>query len=188
MRQKRLVGGRAGLLVLVGVFGLPFLNYSTSLFSVAYTLATDPTTAYPDIFASEMVLVAATAILIIAGLTGVFPKGSGVLAFIGSALLIADGYVASKASTVSFTLADYGSGMYLILLATIIVFVAGFFIRSRQAVQPQPMMQPAPTWPAQPHATGAAPPASQGVRFCPNCGGQVRAGSAFCESCGTRLG
>jgi hypothetical protein len=189
--QKRLVGVVAGLLMLAGVFLLPFTNFTGSLASIAYGVATDPTTGFASILAVEIILILATVLIVIAGLIGLRPKVSGVLGIVGSVVLIVNGYL-NPSSTVNFAVTDYRWGMYLILIGALIALAVGLSLRDKRPATlqapAQPQTQPMPP----PQAMSPPPPQWQTrppnqARYCRNCGQQVGAGARFCRNCGASI-
>lgn len=196
MEQKRLIGGVVGLLFLVGVFFLQFINYLGSLYSVVYDSLTDPG-SFPATSAgaynpNEYIMFAAFFLLVIAGLLGVWPKISGILGIIGSIALAVDGYLPLTINGAYYSVGDYGAGLYLVLVASIVLLVVGFFLPSKRqmvptSMPPQPMAAPPQSMAAPSYSPAPQQPAIQGARFCPSCGQPVGGGSRFCMNCGASL-
>jgi len=72
----------------------------------------------------------------------------------------------------------YGAGLYLTLIAGLLIVACGYLASRDPALVPgasarQPVAGPVPTG----HARA-------GMRYCQNCGAEVDAGSRFCRSCG----
>lgn len=215
-----------GLVILAGVFLLPFSAVTASLGSPAAqqnSLYATFTALYgglgqvqasgdvPTITLTYIVLVA-TILLIIAGLVGIFPLGTGVLGIVGMALVTVGPYMVIPGYT--FNASNFGVGFYMLWIASIIALAASFWHGKggKGAMQQQVVVQQAPpTSMASSQPQQAAPSVvvnptfnvSQGqapsgtwqrnentasMRACPNCGSQNPSTATFCKACGSNLG
>lgn len=124
------MGVVAGLLVWAGVFALPFMaNDSSTLWTDFNNLASHLN--YLSAFSGpvqqfDYAVMAAAVVFILAGLLGAWPRASGILGVLGSIVVVGFG---ANLPGGGLGLGDYGSGYYLILVASIVLLGVGFFWR-----------------------------------------------------------
>ncbi len=219
MHPGRILGAIMGLVILAGVFVLPFSATSAGLGSAEsqqsslYNTFTGVYSSLSQLQAAgdtqtitlAYLILIATILLIIAGLVGIFPLGTGVLGIVGMVLLTLGPYLVLPNYAVN--LSDYGVAFYVLWIASIIALAASFWHgkRGKGSMQQQVVVQQAP-------ATSMAPPTvvvsptfnvAQGqapsgtwqrmestaqMKTCPNCGNQNLSTATFCKSCGSNLG
>lgn len=93
----------------------------------------------------DFILMVCFVILVIAGLVGFFPLGSGVLGIVGMAILTAGAYFTLGANQPS-----YDTGFYLLWVESIVVLIASFVHGRRgQKVVKEYTQAQAPATPAQ---------------------------------------
>ena len=210
-----------GLVILAGVFILPFTATSAGLGSaesqqnslyntftgVYSSLGQLQATGDTQTMTLAYLILIATVLLIIAGLVGIFPLGTGVLGIVGMVLLTLGPYLVMPDYAV--VLSDYGVAFYVIWIASIIALAASFWHGKggKGSMQQQVVVQQAPaaSMAAQPPtvvinptfnvAQGLAPSGTwqptnntTQMRTCPNCGTQNPSAATFCRSCGSSLG
>jgi hypothetical protein len=171
-----------GLVILATIFALPFgtTNSNTlygvvgpkiSNFGAISGSTSDVTYAY--------IFIVAFILLVIAGVVGLFPLGTGVLGIVGMALITVAPYLIPGQKL------DPGTGFYVVWGASIVSLGASFWHRKKKGIaapvnvtvtQTQTMGAPAQTA----HAT-------KGEVKCPNCGTTNAAGAATCVKCGASL-
>ncbi len=153
----RVLGIILGIVILAAIAFLPFGSTNTdtllSRFSSTYgnlnTIQDNGTTQ--DIISAYILLVASI-VLIIAGLVGVFPLGTGVMGVVGMALITIAPYLEVGGS---FITSDYGIGFVVIWIASIVSLGASFWhgkkksdvtVQQNVVVQsPNPPPSPGPT-------------------------------------------
>ena len=116
------------------------------------------------------------------------------IALIVSAIFIRRSYntMATRLNIGTFktagTLYFVGAILTIILVGFIILFVAAIvqIIAFFAIPDSEPGMQAQPTGGMAPQPMGPAP-AQAGTRFCPNCGTQLTATTAYCTKCGAKL-
>jgi hypothetical protein len=179
LHPGRILGIILGLIILVTIFLVPFGSADTSTLygkvgpwisnlgtiQSSYTSA-DLTYAY--------IFIAAFILLVIAGLVGLFPLGTGVLGVVGMAIITVAPYVVYPNGP---THLDPGAGFYVIWVASIASLGASFWHRKKQ---------PANVTVAQTQTMGSATEATKQVK-CPNCGTMNPGDSVQCTNCGTQL-
>jgi hypothetical protein len=81
------------------------------------------------------------------------------------------------------------SGLVTFVIAFIIVFAIGMFIRSllRRGRKPADSGNVTITPQINIEQTNAQPPQSAGASFCSNCGTKIEPGSGFCGNCGNKV-
>lgn len=136
MHPGRILGAAMGIIILISVFVLPFGSLpgvpdtSSTLFSgfqkVVSHVAAVEAAGDADLLATDFMLIVAVLILTIAGLTGIFPLGSGVLGLIGMGMLTVSPYL-NNDLTPNIT---WGIGYYTIWVASFVSIAAAFW-RSR---------------------------------------------------------
>lgn len=187
-----------GLVILAAIFALPIGSAQNTFYKVVEPLLG----AIGDIrylpteqMIFSYILIIAFILLVIAGLVGFFPLGTGVLGIVGMAMLsLAPGFVGLEV--------EWGAGFYVLWAASIVAIGASFWHKrglsrasQSQVVQvtvqppaypptpsPPPPSQPStpsPTVPPPPpsglpvtpsQSLPPAPPVSRSVKRCPVCG------------------
>ncbi len=118
-----------GLVILVTIFLIPFYSPSSTLYGKAWPLlnnlgsiansGSSSTTAFDYVTAIAFVL------LVIAGLVGIFPLGTGVIGVVAMAILTAGTYFIYPNSGMP----SFGIGYYVVWAASIISLGASFWHR-----------------------------------------------------------
>ena len=174
-----------GLVILASIFFLPFGTGSQpdTLYGAAGPLISNlgAVQASGDTAAISYsyLLVISFVLLVIAGLVGIFPLGTGVLGVVGMAMITLAPYLIYPNGGVALST---GLGFYVIWGASIVSLGASFWHgKKKQAVPPlsvtvtqtQTMVPPAPK--------------TEAEIKCPNCGTMNAAGVAKCSNCGRDL-
>lgn len=173
MHPGRILGAIMGLVILISIFLLPFFAGLTLYGIVGPMLGgigelqgfgvQGMTLGY--LFIISFIL------LVIAGIVGIFPLGTGVLGVVGMAMItVAPFLVGSEASLL---LSFVGIGYYVIWIASIVALGASFWHRRSQAqshlvqvnvqqhqAQPAQIVQPVQTPPVYPVSQPPPPPTS----------------------------
>ena len=131
----RKLGIVLGLVILASIFLLPFGSSNTdTLYTIAGPLLSDlgsiqssGTAAY---IAFAYVTVIAFILLVIAGLVGIFPLGTGVLGVVGMAMITIGPYLFYPNSAYGL---DAGLGFIVIWAASIGALAASFWHRRKKA-------------------------------------------------------
>ena len=127
LQAGRVAGTAAGVITLLAAFLIPFgsipgfVQQGSTLYSAfsSATLSLPQVPKEQSMLAAEATIVTIVAgiLIIVAGVLGAFPLGSGVLGISGMTLLTAFAFIADKMSLSS--LLSFGTGYYLILVASI---------------------------------------------------------------------
>lgn len=116
-------------------------------------------------------------LLVIAGLVGIFPLGTGVMGVVGMAMISVSGFLVFADGSQPM---PNGAGFYLIWIASIVSLGASFWHGKKKEEKAPVTVNVTQTT----TATTAAPASK--VK-CPNCGTENAAGSAKCSNCGKDL-
>lgn len=137
MHPGRILGIVMGLVILAAVFVLPINMAGYSLYYVVAPLMS-AIGSLQTLPYQQMVfgygLVVSFILLVIAGVVGFFPLGTGVLGVVGAALLAAVPYMISLPVT-------WGVGFYVIWIASIVSLGASFWHRREKAEAKAPAVQ-----------------------------------------------
>lgn len=134
MRLGRLVGIGIGIVILLVVFFVPFgaipgyVQHGDTLYTAfSGAMANVPQVQNSGSFADAgaiLVLAVAGLLLLIAGIVGIFPLGTGVLGAVGMALLTVGPYFTGHIS--SYSAASFDIGFYALWVASIAALVMSF--------------------------------------------------------------
>jgi ribosomal protein S27E len=181
LHPGRILGIILGLVILVTIFVIPFGSANTTLYGIV-----NPKLSYlqsgsgPDI-AYNYVLVIAFILLVIAGVVGLFPLGTGVLGVVGMAMItVAPSLVYPNGSP---NVVGMGAGFYVIWVASIASLGASFWHKKKQ--QPAPVTVNV----TQTQTMGGTTMTKEeklDVK-CPNCGTMNASGAVQCSNCGAQL-
>ena len=179
-----------GLVILVTIFTLPF-NGSDTLYTIGSSAINNLSAiqAMGDSAAITFtyIWIIGFILLLIAGVVGIFPLGTGVLGVVSMAMLTASPYLIYPNGQVTLS---PSSGYYVIWVAAIIALIASFWHGKKQqmaAAAPPPVnVNVTQTVIGGPQGQAPPPPQAAMVR-CPNCGVTVASGTARCPNCGTQL-
>jgi hypothetical protein len=155
----RILGIIMGVVILGAIAFLPFGSPSPDTLLKTFGTLSSNLSAYQagvdtqTIIAAYLIVVA-TIILIIAGVVGVFPLGTGVMGVIGMAMITVAPFIAVHETFIT----GYGVGFVVIWAASIVSLGASFWHRGRRTdiglqqnvVVQQPPAQPPPSPPASP--------------------------------------
>jgi hypothetical protein len=168
----------------------PFNNDNTLYYwgsNFVNNLGSIQATGNSSFIAFTYVYVIAFILIVIAGVVGIFPLGTGVLGIVGMAMITADPYLVYPNGNVSLS-PDYG--FYIIWVASIIALFASFWHGRKQAAGATPVSvnvsQTQVVGGPQGQAPPPPPPQAYSVQ-CPRCGAMVAAGTTRCPNCGTNL-
>jgi len=186
----RMLGIILGLVILATIFLVPFGSTNTgtlygivgpkisNLSSVQAGPAADITYWY--------ILIVAFILLVIAGLVGLFPLGTGVLGVVGMAMVTVAPYLVYPNG--SPNVVGMGAGFYVIWIASIASLGASFWHRKKQ-----PMAAPVNVTVTQTQTMGGSTETKEekmamGNKVkCPNCGTMNPGDAVQCSNCGTQL-
>ncbi len=128
-----MLGIALGLVILASVFLLPFGTAMDSLYGLVGPSISDLGSVQNSGDAAHMtytyVLVVAFILLVIAGLVGIFPLGTGVLGVVGMAIISVAPYLVYPNGPVKL---DPGIGFYVIWAASIASLGASFWHRKKK--------------------------------------------------------
>lgn len=206
-----------GVLILIIIFTLPFTSDpSITLFEITLPLLENinliPGLGDQATVFFAYILIFSFILLVIAGIVGIFPLGTGILGVIGMGLITLAPFFFLP-GTVTQPL--WGLGYYMIWAASIVSLVGSFWHgKPKQPPQPtvpqQPAIvikpevnvlqtqgpppttrptpqQPTPTPQVSPTPPAQAPPPPLSTIVCPHCGTPSPAVARFCTRCGHRL-
>jgi hypothetical protein len=176
-----------GLVILVSIFFLSFGTTNTqSLYGIVgpqlSNLGAVQSSGGQAAVTYAYIFIIAFILLVIAGLVGVFPLGTGVIGVVGMALITVAPYLVYPNGPVKL---DPGLGFYVIWVASVASLGASFWHRKKK--EPAAPVNVTVT---QSVTTGAASQASQPAKTevrCPNCGTMNPAGATNCSKCGSEL-
>jgi hypothetical protein len=121
-----------GLVILATIFLIPFYNTSSTLYAKAWPLLTNlgavQNSGSNTAIAFGYVTAIAFLLLIIAGLVGIFPLGTGVIGVVAVAILAAGTYFVYPNSGEP----TFGIGFYVVLVASVISLGASFWHRRQR--------------------------------------------------------
>ena len=169
-----------GLVILATTFLLPFGTTNTaSLYGIAGPLISNlgAVQSFGSATATfDYVLIIAFVLLVIAGLIGVFPLGTGVLGMVGMAMITVAPYAVFPNGPVKL---DPGTGFYLIWGASVLSLGASFWHGKKKEAAAGVNVNVSQTM-----TTGAT--TQQEVK-CPKCGNMNPIGALTCSKCGSDL-
>ena len=143
MHPGRILGIVMGIAILAAIFILPFFNFpftsgpnSLSLFGRVSPILSDiagiQSIPDPNFIAFSYILIVAFILLVIAGIVGLFPLGTGVLGVVALALVT----VAPLILVLGTDLPGYGLGYYVAWIASIVALAGSFWHkRAKQEVK-----------------------------------------------------
>jgi hypothetical protein len=164
MHPGRILGIIMGLVILIGVFVLPINTAQYTLYDTVQPLL-EGIGDIQNLPTQEMIfcyiLIISFILLVIAGVVGYFPLGTGVLGIVGMAMLSLAPYFLSLNIT-------WAAGFYVIWIASIVALGASFWhgrTKQQQSQVVQVNVQP-PTQPP-PSQTPSQPPQSSTIIVSP---------------------
>lgn len=138
MHPGRILGIVMGIVILAAIFLLPFNSGPSSLTlfgrvsPVLGDIAGIQSLPDPNLIAFTYILIVAFILLVIAGIVGLFPLGTGVLGVVALALVT----VAPMILVLRADLPGYGLGYYVAWIASIVALAGSFWHRrARQEVK-----------------------------------------------------
>ncbi len=168
-----------GLVILTTIFLLPFGTTNTAtLYGTAGPLISNLGALQASGSATatfDYILVIAFVLLIIAGLVGIFPLGTGVLGVVGMAMITVAPYAVPNGPV----RLDPGTGFYVIWVASVLSLGASFWHRKKKEGA-----APVNVNVTQTMVTGGA---GQHEVKCPKCGNMNPSGALTCSKCGSDL-
>ena len=169
-----------GLVILASIFALPFGNGSTTLYGSVFPLISNISGVQSQGTAQatyDYILIIAFILLVIAGVVGLFPLGTGVLGVVGMAMITVAPYLVNPGSTLGT-----GVGFYVIWIASIASLGASFWHGKKKQ-----MTSPVNVTVTQTQTVGPSATQAQTQVKCPNCGAMNPAGARLCSRCGKDL-
>lgn len=129
-----MIGAIAGGVIVVAFFLLPFASLSgvvprgSTLFGALSNAVTNlpqtQTGGSLNELVAALILTVAGLLILVAGIVGAFPLGSGVLSVFGMTMVTLGPYIIGQAGTVGFS--DFGTGYFAIWAAAILVLAISF--------------------------------------------------------------
>jgi hypothetical protein len=182
----RILGIVLGLVILATIFLLPFGASDThTLYGVVGPLISNPGGVQSSGNAASVtygyIFIIAFILIVIAGLVGIFPLGTGVLGVVGMAMITVAPYLVYPSGPVKL---DPGTGFYVIWGASIASLGASFWHRKKKQAAPVNVSV------TQTQTMGAPAQTAQVGKAeikCPNCGTMNLSGAVICRSCGRDL-
>jgi hypothetical protein len=174
-----------GLVILAAIFLIPFGASDTrTLYGGVGPLISNLGAVQASGNAASVtysyIFIVAFILLVIAGVVGLFPLGTGVLGVVGMALVTVAPYLVYPNGPVKL---DPGAGFFVIWGASIASLAASFWHGKKKA-------GPVSVTVTQTQTMGTPVQAAQAVEGevkCPNCGTMNPVGAASCSSCGNDL-
>lgn len=172
-----------GLVILAAIFLLPFGAGSSTLYGTVWpwisNLGQIQSAGNTAALTYDYIWIIAFILLVIAGLVGIFPLGTGILGVVGMAMITVSPHLVYPNGPVTLTT---GAGFYVTWVASIVSLGASFWHgKKKEAVSPVSVTvtqtQSVGTQVAQPTKTAK----------CPNCGTENPANAVKCSSCGKDL-
>ena len=187
----RILGIVFGLVILATIFLVPFgTSNSATLYGVAGPLISGLGALQSSGNAASVtygyIWIIAFVLLVIAGLVGIFPLGTGVLGVVGMALVTAAPYLVYPNGPVKL---DSGIGFYVIWVVSIASLGASFWHRLKKGPAGEVNVEVTQTQTVGGPVAQIESPAAQGESQvkCPNCGKMNPAGASKCSACGENL-
>jgi len=176
----RMLGIVLGLVILASIFLLSFGTTNTqTLYGTVNPLISNMGAVQASGTATatyDYILIIAFVLLIIAGLVGIFPLGTGVLGVVGMAMITVAPYAVFPNGPVKL---DPGLGFYVMWAASVVALGASFWHgKKKEGAAPVNVNV------TQTMTTGAA--AQLDVK-CPKCGTMNPSGALTCSKCGSDL-
>ena len=145
LHPGRILGIVMGLVILLAVFALPLGEASGggTLYGMAGPLLANTAmaqTGTPGQIIYNYILILSFVLLVIAGVVGVFPLGTGVLGVVGMALLTIAPYLGFPTSSATI---PEGIGFFVIWAASIVSLGAAFWHGPKEKVEVVVQQQPA---------------------------------------------
>jgi len=169
-----------GLVILASVFLLPFGTANTAtLYGMGGPLISNLGAVQSSGTATatfDYILVIALVLLIIAGLVGIFPLGTGVLGVVGMAMITVAPYAVFPNGPVKL---DPGTGFYVIWAASVLSLGASFWHGKKKEAAAGVNVNVSQTM----TTVGAG----QHEVKCPKCGNMNPSGALTCSKCGSDL-
>ncbi len=179
----RILGIIMGLVILVTIFLIPFDGSGKTLYGIAWpmlsNLGSTQSSGDSAALTYSYIWIVAFILLIVAGVVGVFPLGTGVLGVIGMALISVSAYLVYPNGP---TTLSTGAGFYVIWAASIISLGASFWHGKKKEAAP-----PVSVTVTQTQTVGAPPAAPAKSVKCPLCGTENPADAVTCSKCGKDL-
>jgi hypothetical protein len=172
-----------GLVILVAIFFLPFGGGSSTLYGIVWPKISNLSQLQSGGDAAALtyayIWIIAFILLVIAGVVGIFPLGTGVLGVVGMAIITVSPYLVYPNGPVTLST---GAGFYVIWAASIVALGASFWHgKKKEAATPVSVT----VTQTQNVGTQATPPAK--TVKCPNCGTENPLEATVCSNCGKGL-
>lgn len=190
LHPGRILGIILGLVILATIFLVPFGSTNTNtLYGVAgpdiSNLGTLQSSGTAQSVTYAYIFIIAFILLVIAGIVGLFPLGTGVLGVVGMVMITVAPYLVYPGGQIKL---DPGAGFYVIWIASIASLGASFWHKKKQ-----PMVAPVNVTVTQTQTMGGKTETQEGKTEtmakvkCPNCGTMNMADAAQCSNCGVQL-
>jgi len=184
LHPGRILGIVMGLVILVAIFLLPFDGGSSTLYGTVWPKISNlgQTQSGGDTakLTYDYIWIIAFILLIIAGVVGIFPLGTGVLGVVGMAMITVSPYLVYPNDSAHALSA--GAGFYAMWAASIVSLGASFWHGKRQEAAPPVSVMVTQT---QNVGTQSPPPAK--TAKCPNCQTENPLEATTCSKCGKAL-
>ena len=171
-----------GLVILAAIFFLPFGGGSSTLYGnispMIKNLSTTQSSGDTAKLAYDYTWIIAFILLVIAGVVGVFPLGTGVLGMVGMAMITISPFLIYPNGP--YTLST-GAGFYVIWVASVVSLVASRWQGKKETPSPVSITI------VQTPNTGAQVAQPARSTKCPNCGTDNPGEATKCSNCGKDL-
>ncbi len=183
----RMLGIVLGLVILASIFLLSFgTSNSQTLYGIVGPLISNlgavQASGDAAVVTYSYIFIVAFILLVVAGLVGIFPLGTGVLGVVGMAMITVAPYLVYPNGQVKL---DPGLGIYVIWGASVISLGASFWHGKKKVAE-----APVNVTVKQSVTTGAPAPAASTAQLevkCPNCATMNPTGALKCSKCGRDL-
>jgi hypothetical protein len=193
----RILGIVMGLVILATIFLIPFDTSGNTLYRIVgpdiNNLGTLQQSSDAAALTYAYIWIIAFIILVIAGVVGLFPLGTGVLGVVGMAMITVSPYLVYPNGPVTLST---GAGFFVIWAASVIALGASFWHGKKKVTPAAAPVSvtvtqtqtvggaPAPT--TAPTTTTATTGTTRTVK-CPSCGTENPAAAFKCSNCGKNL-
>ena len=172
-----------GLVILVAIFLLPFGGDNKTLYNTVWpsitNLGTLQSSGDTAALTYAYIWIIAFILLIIAGVIGIFPLGTGVLGIVGMAMITASPYLVYPNGPVTLS---PNAGFYVVWGASIVSLIGSFWHGKKKETPSSVSVSVTQT-----QSVGAQAPPPAKMAKCPNCGKENPAEATVCSNCGKNL-
>ena len=182
LHPGRILGIVMGLVILVTIFLLPFWASNLTLYGIVWPSISNlgglQSAGDTAALTYAYLWIIAFVLLVIAGVVGIFPLGTGVLGVVGMAMITVSPYIVYPNGPVTLS---PGIGFYIIWVASIVSLGGSFWHGKKESPPPVSVTV------TQTQTVGTLAPPPTKTAKCPNCGTENPVEALKCSKCGKDL-